>query len=156
MIPLNLPPYESRIVDQEDGKYIFDIIRKKYIKLLPEEWVRQNFIHFLIHHRHYPSGLFRIERGAVKAYRKGRTDIQVWNNEGKPLLMVECKSFELDLNKKAILQASVYNHDLRARFLVLTNGLKHFAFEFFEVDGVLSYKPLADIPFYGRDLKSEI
>lgn len=150
MILLNLPPYESRIIDQEDGKYIFDIIRKKYIKLLPEEWVRQNFIHFLIHHRHYPVGLFRIERGAVKAYRKGRTDIQVWNNEGKPLLMVECKSFELTLNKKAILQASVYNHELKARFLILTNGLNHFAFEFFEEKGALSYKPLADIPFYDR------
>ena len=148
MITLNLPPYESRIVDQEDGKYIFDIIRKKYIKLLPEEWVRQNFIHFLITHRRYPAGLFRIERSAVKAYRKGRTDIQIWNNEGKPLLLVECKSFELTLNKKAILQASVYNHDLKARFLVLTNGLKHFVFEFAEKEGVGSYQPLADIPFY--------
>jgi hypothetical protein len=148
MITLNLPPYESRIIDQEDGKYIFDIIRKKYIKLLPEEWVRQNFIHFLIGHRHYPAGLFRVERSAVKASRRGRTDIQVWNNEGKPLLMVECKSFESLLNKKAVLQASVYNHDLKARFLILTNGLKHFVFEFIEKEGVWSYEPLADVPFY--------
>jgi len=154
MIPLNLPPYEYRINDQEDGRYIFDIIRKKYIKLLPEEWVRQHFIHFLIHHRQYPAGLFRIERGAVKAFRKGRTDIQVWDNEGKPLLVVECKSFEVSLNKKAILQASVYNHDLKAPFLILTNGLKHFAFEFVENEGVMGYKPLGDIPFYNV-VKSE-
>lgn len=148
MISLNLPPYQSQLVDREDGKYIFDIIRKKYIKLSSEEWVRQNFIHFLINHRHYPTGLFRIERGAIKASRKGRTDIQVWNNEGKPLLLVECKAHELPLNKKAILQASVYNHDLKAKFLILTNGMRHFVFEFVEKDGIWSYAPLEDVPFY--------
>ncbi len=105
---LHLPSFDVQLVDQADGKYIYDIIRKKHIKLSSEEWVRQHFIHFLISHRNYPAGLFRIERGVVKASRQGRTDIEVWNRDGNPLLLVECKSFDVKLNKQTVLQASVY------------------------------------------------
>ncbi len=148
MKSLHLPPYDVQWVEQADGKYIYDIIRKKYIKLSSEEWVRQHFIHFLIHHRHYPAGLFRIERGVLKASRQGRTDIEVWDNTGKPLLLVECKSYELKLNKQAVLQASVYNEKLKARFMILTNGLMHFAFEYIEHEAGKRYERLDDIPFY--------
>jgi len=148
MKSLHLPPYDVQLVDQADGKYIYDIIRKKYIKLSSEEWVRQHFIHFLICHRHYPAGLFRIERGVVKASRQGRTDIEIWNRDGKPLLLVECKSFELKLNKQAVLQASVYNEKLQARIMILTNGLTHFAFEFKHTEAGKHYDRLDDIPFY--------
>ncbi len=145
---LNLPSFNVQLVDQADGKYIYDIIRKKQIKLSPEEWVRQHFIHFLISHRNYPAGLFRIERGVVKASRQGRTDIEVWNRDGNPLLLVECKSFDVKLNKQTVLQASVYNDKLQARFMVLTNGLTHYAFELKLTDAGKHYERLEDIPFY--------
>jgi hypothetical protein len=148
MKSLHLPTCDVQLVDQVDGKYIYDIIRKKYIKLSPEEWVRQHFIHFLIFHRNYPASLFRIERGVAKAARKGRTDIEVWNNQGKPLLLVECKSYELKLNKQAVLQATVYNDKLNARFMVLTNGVTHFAFELSDIKEERRYTKLDDIPFY--------
>jgi type I site-specific restriction endonuclease len=148
MKALNLPSYDVQLREQSDGKYIYDIIRKKYIKLSSEEWVRQHFIHFLIEHRQYPVGLFRIERGVVKASRQGRTDIEVWSTEGKPLLLVECKSYEQGLNKQAVLQASVYNDALQARFMVLTNGLSHYAFEYIAHEEGKRYDRLVDIPFY--------
>jgi hypothetical protein len=148
MKSLHLPPYAVQFMEQSDGKYIYDIIRKKYIKLSSEEWVRQHFIHFLIDHRQYPAGLFRIERGVVKASRQGRTDIEVYSTDGIPLLVVECKSYEHKLNKQAVLQASVYNDALKARFMVLTNGLSHYAFEYTDHEDGKRYERLADIPFY--------
>lgn len=148
MKSLHLPPYDVQLVEQADGKYIYDIIRKKYIKLSSEEWVRQHFIHFLIHHRHYPAGLFRVERGVVKASRQGRTDIEVWDSTGRPLLLVECKSYESTLNKQAVLQASVYNENLKARFMILTNGLMHYAFEYVGEESSKRYERLDDVPFY--------
>lgn len=148
MKSLHLPTFDVQVVDQVDGKYIYDIIRKKFIKLSPEEWVRQHFIHFLISHRDYPASLFRVERGVSKAARKGRTDVEVWNNEGIPLLLVECKSYELKLTKQAVLQATVYNDKLKARFMVLTNGVMHFAFELIQTAEGKRYERLDDIPFF--------
>lgn len=150
MKSLHLPTFDVQVIDQVDGKYIYDIIRKKHIKLSPEEWVRQHFINFLIFHRNYPASLFRVERGVAKAARKGRTDIEVWNNEGVPLLLVECKSYELKLSKQAVLQATVYNDKLNARYMVLTNGVTHFAFELIQSAVGKHYERLDDIPFHVR------
>ena len=95
---LNLPAIEANIKIDADQEYIFDGIRKKYLVLTPEEWVRQHFIHLLINHLGYPAGLFQIERGHSYSGKAKRTDILVYNNMGSPHLLVECKAPNVGIN----------------------------------------------------------
>ena len=129
MYKLNLPEVELSIKKEEGKVWIFDIIRKKYIVLTPEEWVRQHFIHFLINELKYPKALFRIE-GALSYNRmQKRSDILVRDREGKPWMLIECKSPAIKLTQKAFNQVSVYNMTVGARYLAVTNGMVHYCFE---------------------------
>lgn len=126
MQQLNLPPVkvDTRIID---GKYhIFDCIRKRYLLLTPEEWVRQHFIQYLLVHHSYSKGLISVEGGMKYNQLMKRTDILVYNNFGKPYLLIECKSFEITLNNKAVEQAAVYNKKIMAPYVLITNGLQHY------------------------------
>ena len=130
MVPLNLPQFKCNI-RKNDGKYeIFDVIRKKYVALTPEEWVRQHFVHFLIKDLGYPRSLVSVESGTRYHQLKKRTDIVVYDRNMAPLLLAECKSFKLKLNQSGMDQASLYNRSLQAKYLVVTNGLQHFCCEF--------------------------
>ena len=123
MISLNLPPFEYK-VKKADGKVlIFDVLRKKYVVLTPEEWVRQHFIHFMTGQLKYPKSLIRIETGLLYNTLHKRCDITVFNRSGNPWLIVECKSPELSICNDTLRQASVYNLAIKARYVVLTNGL---------------------------------
>jgi predicted type IV restriction endonuclease len=123
---LNLPEAALSLKKEEGKVYIFDIIRKKYIVLTPEEWVRQHFIHFLISDLKYPRSLFRIE-GALSYNRmQKRSDILVRNREGKPWMLVECKSPAIKLTQKAFNQIAVYNMTIGATYLAVTNGMVHY------------------------------
>jgi hypothetical protein len=129
MHQLNLPPFEHQL-KKEDGKVlIFDVIRKKYIVLTPEEWVRQHFIHYLIHEMKYPKSLIRVEGGLSFNQLQKRSDIVVFNREGNPWMVIECKAPEQSINESTVRQASVYNATLKAEYLVVTNGMKHFIFK---------------------------
>ena len=126
MQALNLPQYAPKI-KQQDGKVeIFDVIRKKYVHLLPEEWVRQHMVNFLIHHLGYPKGLIRIESGLHYNRLLKRSDILVYDNAGKPHLLVECKSYSQTLSQAALDQVTTYNKTHEAPYIVLTNGLNHY------------------------------
>lgn len=108
---------------------IFDIIRKKYIVLTPEEWVRQHFIHFLISGKGYPRSLFKIESSLSFNKLQKRSDILVHDRQGKPWMLVECKSSSLKLSQKAFNQIAVYNMTVGAKYLAVTNGMVHYCCE---------------------------
>ncbi len=129
MFKLNLPDF-NLTVRKEDGKvWIFDIIRKKYIVLTPEEWVRQHFIHYLINHLNYPKALFRIEGSLTYNKLQKRSDIVIHNREGKPWMLVECKAPNIKLTQKAFNQVAVYNMTIGAQFVAVSNGMVQYCFE---------------------------
>jgi hypothetical protein len=123
MYKLNLPPFDYKL-QKADGKvWIFDVIRKKYIVLTPEEWVRQHFVHYLITDLKYPKALLKIEGGLTYNQLSKRSDIVVFDREGNPWMIIECKSPAMKLSEDTLHQAAVYNASLRAKYLTVTNGL---------------------------------
>jgi hypothetical protein len=126
MFKLNLPGFAYQLKKAEGKIWIFDGIRKKYIVLTPEEWVRQHFIHYLIHQKKYPRSLIKVEGGLTYNQLQKRTDIVVFNREGEAWMVVECKSPELKVSPATFTQAALYNTSLKAEFITITNGLVHF------------------------------
>lgn len=105
---------------------IFDKLRKKYMVLTPEEWVRQHFVHFLIDEKKYPISLIAIEKQLTVNNLKKRSDILVFNSDGHPEIIVECKAPSIKITQDTFDQIARYNLKLKATFLVVTNGLEHF------------------------------
>lgn len=105
---------------------IFDNLRKKYLVLTPEEWVRQHFVHYLISEKKYPISLIAIEKQLTLNTRKKRTDILVFNQIGTPELIVECKAPSVKITQDTFDQIARYNLKLNANYLIVTNGLTHF------------------------------
>lgn len=128
MLKLNLPEYKFRIQDSDRGIQIFDSIRKKFVVYTPEEWVRQNFIQYLIIEKKYPSSLIAVETGLKYNRLKKRSDITVYDKNGKIWMIIECKSPEITLSQDTFNQAAIYNVSgkTKTRFLAITNGLKHY------------------------------
>ena len=148
MITLNLPPYEYSL-KREDGKlFILDELRRKYILLTPEEWVRQHFVHHLIHDRNYPKALIKVEGGLKFNSLSKRSDIVIFSREGKPWMLVECKAPDYKLRQSTIEQAATYNHTLRANFIVITNGMTHICCEIDWATGTT--RQVSDLPEYGE------
>lgn len=123
MILLNLPKFEIQVKEMDKGTCIFDVIRKKYIVLTPEEWVRQHFIHFLINSYKYPKSLMKVESGLKYNNLQKRSDIQVYTRKGHPFLVVECKASNVKLDSKVIDQAALYNKSIGADYIIVTNGM---------------------------------
>ena len=128
MQPLNLPSYEAKLQHDAGKTRIFDVIRKKYVVCTPEEWVRQHVIHFLINHLAYPKSLFRVESGVSSSTRLQRSDIVVHGRDGRPWLLVECKSPTEPIGTQVFHQSLIYNRTLSADFVAVTNGLQHYCF----------------------------
>lgn len=126
MEKLNLPEFEFRIRTVERKEQIFDMVRKKFIALTPEEWVRQNFLMYLVSFKNYPLSLISVESGLNLYKKKKRTDIVVYSNMGNPLLIVECKAPHIEIDQTVFEQIIRYNMALKVNFLLLTNGLKHY------------------------------
>ncbi|MBY0433677.1 MAG: type I restriction enzyme HsdR N-terminal domain-containing protein [Cyclobacteriaceae bacterium] len=126
MVPLNLPSADFKVKKSEGKVWIFDSIRKKFVVLTPEEWVRQHFIHFLIQEYGYPKSLIRIESALPYNTLQKRSDILIYNRAGKPWMLIECKSPTVKLGQNAFNQAAIYNMALGARYLAVTNGMVHF------------------------------
>lgn len=128
MLPtLNLPAIETRLQESNGKVWIFDGIRKKFVVLTPEEWVRQHFIHYLLV-QGYPKALIRVEGGlSVNELRK-RSDLVVYNREGAPWMVVECKSPFVALDASTLSQVSAYNSTLKARYVAVSNGMEHYYF----------------------------
>lgn len=129
MLALNLPQFDVNLKKSEGKIWIFDGIRKKYMVLTPEEWVRQHLINYFVRHLNYPKSLIRVERGLYYNQLQKRSDITVFDRSGNPWMIVECKSPEVELDQKSILQVSVYNSDIQAKYVAVSNGLKHVCYE---------------------------
>lgn len=139
MVELNLPKIACNIRKNEGNYEVFDIIRKKYIYLTPEEWVRQHLLHFLIHDKKYPKSLIRVESGIKYNKLQKRSDILVYDRTAKPFLIIECKSFDVKINQSTVDQVSVYNSKLGAPFVVVSNGLVHYCCKFNNKTGQLDF-----------------
>ncbi|MBT4869321.1 MAG: type I restriction enzyme HsdR N-terminal domain-containing protein [Polaribacter sp.] len=126
MQTLNLPTYNFKLKNSQNKTLIFDKLRKKYVVLTPEEWVRQHFVHFLIDQKKYPETLIAIEKQLTINNLKKRTDILIFNSDGKPEVVIECKAPSIKISQKTFDQIARYNLQLKADFLIVTNGLTHF------------------------------
>ncbi len=126
MIKIPFPQHSYKIKNENEKQLIFDECRKQWLILTPEEWVRQNFLQYLIQVKHYPSSLIAVEREIVLGNLKKRFDIVVFKN-AKPWMIVECKEMNAELNEAVIKQILNYNISLQASYLVITNGRETFA-----------------------------
>jgi len=126
MQALDFPAYDFRLKNSENKLYIFDPIRKKFIHLTPEEWVRQHVLQFLIQTKGYPINLINVEK-EIKIYNtKKRYDIVIFNSDGSIFLIVECKRPKVTITQAVFDQIARYNLKLQATLLMVTNGLQHY------------------------------
>ena len=123
---LNFPTYSFRLKNSENNTHIFDVIRKKFVVLQPEEWVRQHCVQYLIHEKNYPISLINVEKVVLINGLKKRYDIVVFNPDGSLALVVECKAPKVKITQAAFDQIARYNLTLKAPYLMVTNGLNHY------------------------------
>ena len=126
MQKLNFPDYEFRFKNSENKTSIFDEIRKKFIILTPEEWVRQNVVRYLITEKKYPKSLINVEKTLKINELTKRYDIVIFNSDGTINILVECKSTKIEITQTVFDQIARYNMTLKANYLMVTNGLNHY------------------------------
>lgn len=143
---LSLPIYKLKLKTVEEKIHIFDEVRKKYLLLTPEEWVRQNFIHYLNKEKKYPLGLMGVEQMVKYNSLKTRADIVIYNLEGKPNVIVECKAPEVKITQDTFNQIAKYNSQLKVKYLIVTNGMKHFCCQMDYENNKIIF--LEDVPAY--------
>jgi hypothetical protein len=124
---LNLPQYSFKISGKEGNEMILDPVRRKYVKLTPEEWVRQNFMQYLVAEGRYPLGLMGVEVMFSLNKLKRRVDILIHNRSGQPVLIVECKEPEVKIDDEVFNQIVNYNMAFKVPYIVVTNGMVHYA-----------------------------
>lgn len=125
MYQLNLPTYDLRLRRTGNRDMIFDVLRRKYVALTPEEWVRQHFVHFLIEHKGYPTALLANEIELRIGEKRLRADTLLYNKELRPHMLIEYKSPTIALTQKVFDQISAYNLLLHADYLIVSNGMQH-------------------------------
>lgn len=150
MLQLNLPTYDHQIRSEAGKLQIFDPIRKKYIHLTPEEWVRQHLLNFLNQALNYPASRTKVEGGLTYNTRSKRSDILVYDDKMQPLLLAECKAPHVGLTQKTIEQLATYNRVYDASLLILSNGIQTLAYL---VGQEGSSKMLKEIPTYNELLE---
>jgi hypothetical protein len=123
---LNLPQYSFKITGDEKSEMIFDPFRKKYVKLTEEEWVRQNFLQYLIREGKYSPGLIGVEVAFPFNRMKRRIDILIHDRNGNPVMIVECKSPDIAIDDRVFDQIVNYNMEFKVPYIVVTNGLVHY------------------------------
>ncbi len=143
---LNLPTYFFRIKEDKGKKYIFDEIRRRFVLLTPEEWVRQHLVNYLITVKKFPLPLISVEKGFSSNRRKQRFDLLIFDRKGEPLMIAECKAPDVEINQQVFDQASRYNNRYKADYMLITNGLKHYCCHINKQNR--QYKFLPDIPEY--------
>lgn len=146
MTKLNLPSFDIKLKGTPERPLILDILRRKYIVLTPEEWVRQHFIHFLIEHKGYPSSLLANEIPLKCGDKILRADSVLYSREFKPRMIIEYKAPHIPITQKVFDQISNYNMLLHVDYLVVSNGLQHYICKM-DYNGK-KYLFLKDIPEY--------
>ena len=146
MQQLNLPAHDFKVKHEGKKTQIFDSVRKKFVTLTPEEWVRQHFIQYLISEKKVPEQLITVEMGLKYIELKKRSDVVVYNKEGKPVLIVECKAPAIKITQDTFDQFARYNMTLKVKYLAITNGINHFYCQIDHKNG--SYFFLKELPVY--------
>ncbi|RYG01138.1 MAG: type I restriction enzyme HsdR N-terminal domain-containing protein [Chitinophagaceae bacterium] len=144
MIKIMYPQYSYKIKEENGKEVIFDPARKSWVRLTPEEWVRQNFLQYLLQVMNYPASLVAVEKELQLGELKKRFDLLVYDRKHKPWMMIECKSMDVELDEAVLSQILRYHIAIPVPFLVVTNGAWCSAFE--KMDGKL--KPLEILPAY--------
>ena len=126
MFRLNLPEYQIKIGEKDGKRVIFDFLRRKYVALTPEEWVRQHFTHYLTEHKGYPQGLLGNEIELQTGSKRLRCDTILYNKVAQPQMIIEYKAPTIQLQQKTFNQISIYNMLLHVDYLVVSNGLQHY------------------------------
>jgi hypothetical protein len=127
---LDFPEVDLKLKHADGQTYVFDQIRKKWLLLTPEEWVRQHLVNYLVAFKKYPASLISLESGLKYNTLNKRSDVLVYDKNSKPFLLAECKSTEIAINQKVIEQVSMYNTSIKATNLLVTNGLKHYCWTY--------------------------
>ncbi len=147
MFQLNLPFYNITLKEENGNHFIFDDIRKKFLRLTPEEWVRQNFVKYLIDEKKYPASLIVIEKGLKLNELSKRADVLIYKGSN-PILLIECKAPTVKISQDTFDQISRYNLTFKVPYLMVTNGMSHYCCQIdFENN---SYHFLEDIPEFGE------
>jgi hypothetical protein len=126
MQELNFPKYSFRFKNSENKSAIFDDIRKKFVILTPEEWVRQHVVKYLLTEKNYPVSLTNVEKVIKVNNLVKRYDVVVYNSDGSIFLLVECKAPHIKITQETFDQIAQYNLTLKAEYLMLTNGINHY------------------------------
>lgn len=126
MIPLNLPSFNIKLQGTQEHPHVFDILRRRYVALTPEEWVRQNFIHYLIESLNYPATLLANEMRLQVGQKQLRADSVLFDTELKPRMIIEYKAPNIAITQKVFDQISAYNLMLHADYLIVSNGMRHY------------------------------
>ena len=144
MQKLNLPAYEFRIKTEGAKKYIFDLVRRRFVLLTPEEWVRQHFIRYLIEEKKYPKSLMAVEKQITLNGKLFRFDLLVYRRTGQPLLIAEFKAPNVKITQETFDQVVRYNMALKVERVVVSNGKQHFVCEINYKEN--SYRFLKEVP----------
>ena len=148
MLSLNLPPYATKIAVRDGKNTIWDIIRRKYVALTPEEWVRQHFAHFLVEHKGYPASLLANEVALTLNGTSRRCDTVLYDRTLSPRMIIEYKAPHIPITQKVFDQISRYNLVFRVDYLIVSNGLSHYCCRMDYARQ--SYQFLTDVPGYSE------
>ncbi|KQC29013.1 type I restriction enzyme HsdR N-terminal domain-containing protein [Flagellimonas eckloniae] len=148
MQALNFPKYSFRVKNSENGLHIFDPVRKKFVVLQPEEWVRQHVVHYLIDTKKYPKSLINVEKQLIVNTLKKRYDVVVFEPNGSIQILVECKAPEIKIDQKTFDQIAQYNYQLKSKYIMVTNGMQHYYCKMDHENE--KYKFLKEIPDFSR------
>ena len=148
MQALNLPPAPLKLSQDSGSTRVFDILRQRYVRLTPEEWVRQHFVHFLIGQKDYPKELLANEISLSLNQMVKRCDTVLYDRQARPQMIIEYKAPHIQLSQKTFDQISRYNIVLRVPYLIVSNGMQHYCCRIDYDNG--SYAFLRDIPAYGE------
>ena len=150
MQELNLPKTDLKIITKDGKHQVFDVLRRKYVALTPEEWVRQQFVHFLIGQKGYPAECIGNEISINLNGTKKRCDTVVYDGNAQPTMIVEYKSPQVEITQQVFEQISRYNIKLRVKWLIVSNGLQHYCCKIDYEGG--TYQFVEEIPTY-NDIK---
>ncbi len=129
MLKLNFPQYQFRLKNSENKTRIFDVVRKKFVVLQPEEWVRQHLVHYLVNDKKYPISYINVEKQFTVNNLRKRYDVVVYNKQGEINILCECKAPGTPISQETFNQAARYNLPLKAKYFIVTNGLHHYTCE---------------------------
>ena len=148
MQELNLPKTDLKIITKDGKLHVFDVFRRKYVALTPEEWVRQQFVHFLIGQKGYPAECIGNEISINLNGTKKRCDTVIYDGNAQPTMIVEYKSPQVEITQQVFEQISRYNIKLRVKWLIVSNGLQHYCCKIDYESG--TYQFVEEIPAYNN------